>query len=51
MNPNFDAVGTQFVKLYYDTFDADRQQLLPLYVSVAVIVSCSFDMQLQELLE
>ncbi|KAF4652091.1 Nuclear transport factor 2 [Perkinsus olseni] len=31
INPQFQAIGDQFVQQYYQTFDANRSQLGPLY--------------------
>ena len=31
MNPQFDSIGRQFVQHYYNTFDANRSTLGPLY--------------------
>lgn len=29
--PNFEEVAKQFIEFYYNTFDTDRKQLVPLY--------------------
>ena len=31
MNPQFDSIGRQFIEHYYNTFDANRSTLGPLY--------------------
>lgn len=32
---DFNAVAKAFVEFYYQTFDSDRQNLAPLYASIA----------------
>lgn len=33
---NFQQIGAQFVKLYYEAFDSNRRNLAPLYVSLVL---------------
>lgn len=36
-NPDFEGIGKGFVKFYYDTFDANRANLAPLYESQSML--------------
>lgn len=36
-NPDFEAIGKKFAKIYYDTFDTNRASLAPLYESTSML--------------
>jgi len=37
MNPQFDSIGRQFIQHYYNTFDANRSTLGPLYAEQSLL--------------
>ena len=48
INPQFAEIGQQFVQHYYQTFDTNRQALMPLYMEqFAGFVSPAFRLRLE----